>query len=105
MEETKYIEYYIWTVSNKDKVLEDITYSEWLDCDTKTLFEISTFERKTTDMDQMKKMIENKAVFFPIGKSQNLVDIKNYIDAGFIPYFVKMTEYRRIKKLLMETEE
>ena len=41
-------------------------------------------------------------VFFPISETMERKTVQNYMDSGFIPMFMKATEYRRLKKALTD---
>lgn len=54
---------------------------------------------KNVSMAEIEKMvIEDKVVIFPISSCYYTDEVKRYLDLGFKPYFVKVTDFREIKK-------
>lgn len=56
---------------------------------------------KDVSMVEIEKMIVNaKVVIFPISSCYYTDEVKRYLDLGFKPYFVRMKDFKEIKKEL-----
>lgn len=56
---------------------------------------------KDVSMADIEKMIVNdKVVIFPISSLYYTDEVKRYLDLGFKPYFVRMKDFKEIKKEL-----
>lgn len=56
---------------------------------------------KDVSMIEIEKMIVNdKVVIFPISSCFYTDEVKRYLDLGFKPYFVRMKDFKEIKKEL-----
>lgn len=54
---------------------------------------------KYTCITEIEDMItEDKVVIFPISSCYYTDEVKRYLDLGFTPYFVRMKDFKEIKK-------
>lgn len=79
-------------------------FSTSYDDNTKKLFNHRDFkfDAKEKTLEQIKILIVEGFVFFPISETMERKIVQNYMDYGFIPMFMKVTEYRRLKKALID---